>query len=230
MSVRPGLGRGFRRLGIAVCVLVGVVGLLDALLLQVGMSTVEAFYDTATDDATYQRQLVSLDQWSVGTMVVYALVFLAAGVCWIDWQGQLASSPRLERAGGRLRPGWHAWAWFVPVLNLVLPALAMRQLDRGLGVPGRRRLRSPLWMWWISFVLSVVLGRYAAWRAYAVEDLVGAGDLDRAIDLYERCLVLGVIGNALGVVAAVLAIGIVHDLTTRALEPVRDDLAPAAAR
>lgn len=142
MSVRPGLGRGFRRLGIAVCVLVGVVGVLDALLLQVGMSTVEAFYDTATDDATYQRQLVSLDQWSVGTMIVYALVFLAAGVCWIDWQGQLASSPRLERAGGRLRPGWHAWVWFVPMLNLVLPALAMRELDRGLGVPGRRRLRS----------------------------------------------------------------------------------------
>jgi len=67
----------------------------------------------------------------------------------------------------RFRPTFTLLAWVIPVANLVLPALAVRELwrasDPDAGPDEWRGTRtSPVvWLWWLAFLASLVLLAFA---------------------------------------------------------------------
>ncbi|HXF57452.1 MAG TPA: DUF4328 domain-containing protein [Actinomycetota bacterium] len=60
-----------------------------------------------------------------------ALALLAAGLAWLLWQHRAhANLWALGVPGLRFSPGWAVGWWFVPLANLVMPYLAVRELRR----------------------------------------------------------------------------------------------------
>ena len=63
--------------------------------------------------------------------VVPSLVSQATVVVWLVWQHHATANLWSRGLPGlRFTPGWVVGWWFVPFANLVLPYLAMRELDR----------------------------------------------------------------------------------------------------
>ena len=97
-----------------------------------------------------------LSLWLLGTSVP-ALVVLAV------WQYRAASNLRLTDRPLVYTPGSHVLAWFVPVVNLVLPYWTMGELVRksheGPGQAGTGDLgeEARLPMWWMFYVGSMVI-------------------------------------------------------------------------
>ena len=58
-------------------------------------------------------------------------------------------------------PGWAVACWFIPIANLLLPALVTRDLVRGSRTPPdqRKRIRGAtflVWAWWLTFLRANV--------------------------------------------------------------------------
>jgi hypothetical protein len=104
----------------------------------------------------------------VASVALYGALAIAIFVVTLVWQYRLAENHRrLDRPGTSLgTPGWAIGAWFIPIANLVLPFLSIRELWRGADPavpPGDRRwkqarLDSVLWWWWLLFVGSNLVG------------------------------------------------------------------------
>lgn len=152
----------------------------------------------ASDD-----RLAALSGW-------YTVLLVGAAIAWCVWQHRAHANLRaFGRADLRFTPGWAVGWWFVPVAWLWKPYQAARELwkasDPAGDSLGWRSLRtSPLLGWW-----------WACWLASGVAS--GAGTAQHGTDLDARISgdTLIMAGLALQVVAAVLAIAIVRQVTTR---------------
>jgi len=134
-------------------------------------------------------------------LVVSTVLLVVAAVAWLVFQ--VAAHRRLAPAlsGWRASPRAGVVAWLVPVGNLVAPVLLVS------GLLGAARARSVLLLaaWWASWLGSAVLTGIGTENPDVLAD-------QRTID----ALAIG--GDALGVAAAVLAIGIVRRLLDGAEE------------
>ena len=77
-------------------------------------------------------------------LLVVAGLMIAIFVLTIVWQWRLAKNHQLlGRPGTAFGPGWAIGAWFIPLANLVIPILQLRDLWKG-SAPGLQR-GSPEW-------------------------------------------------------------------------------------
>jgi hypothetical protein len=148
------------------------------------------------------------------TFVAKATVVLgaAAVVMWLFWQSRSQANVRaLGARGTRFHPLATALAWVVPVANLVLPVLALRELwkasDPDAGPDDWREGRTfpVVWVWWLAFLSGLLL------LVLAYQGL-GAEPTHAALMTRDR-FVRGAAG--VGIVASILGIVVVESINAR---------------
>ncbi|MFL5791799.1 MAG: DUF4328 domain-containing protein [Actinomycetota bacterium] len=167
---------------------------------------------------------------------------IATWVVWLIWQHH--ATQNLWARGYRdlhIRPGWAVGWWFIPFASLVMPCVAMLELDRRSTPDGTPRQASPLvGAWWAVYIAGgvvVLIGMFFA----VLGDLA---DLGRGADAHRTVFDLTPIAHtaapwmlALGLVTAVaagLAIAVVRRITEAQTEmlasPSETSLLPVPMR
>jgi hypothetical protein len=220
MQVRP-----VATIGRAVQVLVALVGTIGAvndiwLYAQLRSGTYLLHVpDQVAGQVTEQPYLTGSKITSVG--VVLWPLLIATWVVWLIWQHH--ATQNLWARGYRdlrIRPGWAVGWWFIPFASLVMPCVAMLELDRRSTADGAPRQASPLiGSWWGVYIAGgvvVLIGMFFA----VLGDLA---DLGRDADAHRTVFDLTPLAHtaapwvlALGFVTAVaagLAIAVVRRIT-----------------
>ena len=139
----------------------------------------EAFGPSLTLPARSLVAVVAVFALGGGTLLAY-LGLLGAAIAVPMWiHSSYRNLPALG-SRGHLSPAWAAGCWFVPVANLVLPYVAVRDLWVASGAIGRLggsltagSLIAGWWIVWVgAWVLRVATG-YLPWSGYL--DAVSAG-------------------------------------------------------
>lgn len=163
---------------------------------------------------------------------VQSLVSQATIVLWLVWQHQATANLWASgRTRLRVTPGWAVGWWFVPVANLWMPLIAMREVDRRSSADDAPRKASPLlaawWAAWLASSLAPIVGVVAV----ALPKIV---DWGRSID--ERAITVDispmlraiapwiVVAGVLQCLAAVLAV-----LVVGRIEAAQDELTGVGA-
>ncbi|QAY73068.1 DUF4328 domain-containing protein [Agromyces protaetiae] len=136
------------------------------------------------------------DQASLIVLIVSAVSVIAAGIVWAIWQYQVA-----KQVVGRTRrsPGWHAGAWFVPVVNLWFPYQNISDLWKALG-----RVQPPsLVAWWLLWLVSNFVMQISNRIALNAVDL----------EQLRAAMIVTIVGEALVAGAAALACMVVRGIT-----------------
>ena len=100
---------------------------------------------------------VAITAIAFGSLTAY-LGFLGSAIAVPVWTHRACRNLRSLGRPGHLSPAWAAWSWFIPVVNVVLPWLAVQDLWTGSG--GRPRGRLLLGAWWVAWLAAC-----AAWVA-----------------------------------------------------------------
>ena len=146
------------------------------------------------------------DAWVRGAGGLWVLLFVATIVAWCVWQHRSHLAARDLVAGMEYSAGWAVGCWFVPIVNYFKPFQAMRELWRAsLGAPAWRT--QPTWSvlgwWWATWLGFNVLG--------SLQSTAGGADLEAI----RRSDAIGLVSVTLGIVAALLAVQIVRQISSR---------------
>jgi hypothetical protein len=110
---------------------------------------------------------------SLATMVIF--------VMWIYRANKNAR--RLGAVGMKFGPGWAAGWYFIPIANLFVPYLAMREIWKASANPWNWTAQRSGWIlpcWWLLFVVSTLANTFSnmVWQnVHTVELLKGAAGL-----------------------------------------------------
>lgn len=154
------------------------------------------------------------------TSVATALVSFVLFVVWLyrGYRSNRVDAARLPRGAG-----WAIGAWFIPFVNLVLPALAVHDLNQASRPLGEARA-GLVTTWWVSFVVWGVLLRLGG--PLPEDDLPVREHLRQLQDAVDLTLA----GEAVGIVASVLGVVLVrrltHQLRTSPYGPQRSEPLP----
>jgi hypothetical protein len=158
-----------------------------------GISGITAFVG---GDASAISQLESYDRFTLVTTIVSGVSLVAAGVLWVVWQFRAA-----KQVPGRTRrgPGWHAGAWFVPVIAWWFPYQNISDLWRAVG-----RTR-PGWqiVWWVLWIASNAVIQLGT-RLYTAAD---------DFDLLQTAMWTSIVGDILLIAAMPFAVLVVRGIT-----------------
>ena len=164
----------------------------------------EAFEDVESND---DRQLV--------VTAIYTALSIAAIVFFIRWFWSAYWNLRvLDQPETRFHPAWAMVSWFIPIFNVWRPKQMANDIWRGSNpwadaIPADRwksmSVPALLAFWWGAWVVSSSLSNAVGrlwWRADTVESVRTAAKVDVA-------------SSGLEFLTGVLAIAVVHKLTTR---------------
>ncbi len=208
---RPGFGpfsSPGRRRRVAVRALAAVLFLLavDVLWALVGIATVGHLVPVP-DDGWFD----AYDRIALGLSLVYLPFLGIAAVAFIAWQ-RLVIRNTLFLGCEHPEPGptLATLAWFVPIVNLVLPFLSLRQVARWSRAPGARD--GPLLpLWWASWLLA---GPFAVSGAVVTQLGEGPGP-------WVAGTAVQAVGTLLSIASGVLAVRVVDALSRGQEERVR---------
>jgi hypothetical protein len=208
---RP-VGRGFQRLGGAVRLGLRLTGMLFTAQIALYAWGLSMF-----DDAVAGGDLNRLDDYDTADQaltIAVLVIFVPTAICWATWQYRLARSAgpgELTRG-----PGWHAFAYIVPIVCLWFPFQNMRDLWR------RRfpeRSRTVLGWWWAGWIAFESLARMYR-EVYAAIDQPGD---------FKPAVTLGIVTTVVGLAALVLAVRIQRALSDAELPGSRPSAADPVA-
>jgi hypothetical protein len=114
----------------------------------------ERFVLTEADVDAWLAQLNGMGA-AIGLTALVAFVSL---VCWLS--RSVDNTPSLGGGIARRGPRWAIGAWFIPIVNLVMPALILRDLARRLHPEGGGRGWLVL-TWWATYWGPTILAFYA---------------------------------------------------------------------
>lgn len=100
---------------------------------------------------------------AAGPEVLSSMALLVTGVLFLLWQGRARRHLMDFDARPKYSPGWTVGAWLIPLGNIVMPALVMRDIAQWStnDEATRRRLSRLIWLWWACYVGPYV-GTFAA--------------------------------------------------------------------
>lgn len=173
--------------------------------------------------AVIATQGLNPDQITIDDLVLffaaafYFLILVSTVISFTRWEHRVARNARSLEPASRQSPGWAVAWWFVPVANLVMPYRALGEIWRA---SGRDGTTGPAYFgaWWGCWLGGSLLGNLAG-RVSAGAVTAPVAQLADVIDLFS---------NGLLVVAALLAMRLVADLTRRQLDAVVSASRPAA--
>lgn len=224
-------------LGRVLCVLLGVAGVASLLNAIINF----AFWRDAVlilplNDRGVGFTTFPSPQGVFPTLVGAAgsLAGIGAGIVWLIWQHHVTANLWARGIPGlKTRPGWAVGWWFIPFANLVMPYVAMREVDRRTSVDGApRRDRSMVGWWWTTYLASTVglAVVYIAVFVSQAQRFVDAVEAEApSIDLttvMREVSAWGVLGGVMTLVAAALAILVVQRITTNQPDLIRGPLPP----
>jgi hypothetical protein len=102
------------------------------------------------------------DDAVTGSTQVHALFLLAVFVLLVVFLYRAAKNTELwSSQSARWTPGWTIAGWFIPIANLVIPFLVVRDIWRRSFTPPTEPQTSAsvsplLWWWWVTFVVGYV--------------------------------------------------------------------------
>jgi uncharacterized protein DUF4328 len=191
------------------CLALEVVTVVSGLAERDLLTRLAAGAKLLTDDATATHPRDD------AILLVRLVAFAGAGIVWLTWLHRAYGNLALVGSKrSRFSPGRAVGYWFVPLVNLVLAYQVMKDLwlrsDSLNDRDGYDRLPAPAYLtgWWGASVSRGVLGQVVA---YLARDARTPLELTNATDL-------GMLVNAVGAVAALLAIKVVWEIDRRQQE------------
>jgi hypothetical protein len=164
-------------------------------------------------------------------LVLFALLSIAIFIVFVIWLYRAAkNNEALGRDNTRFSPGWSIGAWFIPLANLVIPVLIVRDLWRGSdpsvprGEPNWRRAPGGaiVGWWWAAYLVMTIPWAFTGLGKNSEGKFSNASDLRRS----DTLRVVSAVG---AIAAAVLALTLVRRLSARQEECLRAQQAAAAA-
>ena len=144
--------------------------------------------------------------------VFYGLVFIATAVAFLMWTYRASHNLRpLGTMGQRFSPRWAVGWWFVPIMFLFRPYQVVAEIWKG-SAPDAPR--GATFAWDAEGVSALLAWWWALWLASNLIGLVG-GLAVGADEGSPGALRVELLGDALSVCAAVLAIAVVWRTTSR---------------
>ena len=204
--------RSLRGLSVALTCSLATVALLDTLGVVLHVQRAVSLADLGA--APYEGRLSEVNDATGAIETVLALHLLgiaALAALFIVWQWRHAKNGEALGAHGRLGPSWAIGGWFVPVANLVLPAVQLSQSSS----PGSRTRR---WIvpWAITFGVAAVIWTSSV-LSFPEADADGHPILTTSqdVDTARASDLAAAAGYALYAIAAVLAVAMVRALSVR---------------
>lgn len=170
----------------------------------------------AAGETVDEAQLNAIDLFAGLVGIATIVVLVVTAVLFIRWLAQARRNA--EALGGRgmeHAPGWVAWGWFIPILNLFRPYEVIAEIWRA-SEPGPDRRSHPLAdstppfmrAWWAAWLIGGFLSQLAFRMALGLGEQWDLGDFMAA----ERVLVIASLAS---LAAAVLATRLVRELDQR---------------
>lgn len=199
--------------GTAACVLVAAVAAADVLV-SVIVPLVNRGLARRAMETLDVGPLNAAGLLELSAAALHLALLIAAAVVFIVWMWR--AHKNLYAFPGvmpRMRAGWSIGGWFIPLANLVIPALVMNDIAKGSlpWVPMRTRTYPLVGFWWAAFVISSCASGLATSfdnqeAAELPMELAGPGDFQRYVDYYGSTVGRYLIGTVVLSAAAVLAI------------------------
>lgn len=200
-------------LGTAVVVLLGlcVVASLIGIAADVHRADVVSSLLDGKDISQRQLDLADTRAGAAGALQLTALV--ATGITFLVWFKRAYRNGSAFGADLSYSAGWAVGSWFVPFLNLVRPVRIFRAIWQASdptvdhGVPGAWRLAAVsklITPWWIAWWIANAIGRVASSQLRSDNPDTVLGGLHALVA-----------GDAIEIVAAVLLVVLVRQLTAR---------------
>lgn len=197
---------------------------LDLVAIAAGFSQRTLLLRAVTGEGYTQAEADANDSRYSAIARLQLVAFVLTGIVWLFWLYRAYSTLTvLGTRKSRFTPGWAVGYWFIPFVNLVRPYqivvdlwLRSASLNATDSVEHLPRPALVGW-WWAVYLLTGAAGRlYASFSrlAESVSQLITVTDI-------------GMVGDAIGIVAAVLAIGIVRkiDRLQQRFEPQAGEIA-----
>lgn len=130
----------------------------------------------------FDPDLIGQAEWA--SVLVQLFLFVVTGIAFLVWLYRAKAKARALGAEDMMvSPGWAAGWFFVPLANLVMPFIAMRELWQASAQPRDWQLApsSPAipvwWAFWLGTTISgnaaFVLGRQEDWDMIVAADFMG---------------------------------------------------------
>lgn len=210
------------RVGGATAVLIGLSGLVSLVAAGTEVHRYLLMDRVMDRDPTLTySQLQSADDLATTVGLVDLGVMLVAGIVFLVWVHTVFKNLHgaLRSRAVEFSPGWAVGWWFVPIANLFKPKQVMNEawtasapgtsdptLPVAYSVP--RKPPSLLSWWWAAWIGAGLISRFSVgWYS---------GDpMTRSASSLQTEFLWGAIGAGVYVVAAILAIQVVRDITQR---------------
>jgi hypothetical protein len=210
----PAEFRSPRGLAVALVVLLSGCLAVELLVLALTGSRLSVLSGMGNRAQTFQEaeDARNAEEWLNIGVALRFLAVVCTGVVFIVWQYRVRTNADALTPGvGRLGRGWAIGGWFIPLGNLWLPFDMIRELWRDSTPWGGSPRANLVVAWWVACAGSVVAFGFSG--GFTEEDTDIAGDVD---GLRAQAFVL-LLSDVFGVAAAILAILVVHKLTSRQL-------------
>lgn len=199
---------------------VALTVLLSIMTLVCVLSAVSLFYrsgifsDAASGLFATEEEASLADAAVMGSNITIFALYVPIAVVFIAWQYRHAKNAQVLSSDAGLGPGWAIAGWFIPVANLVLPAIQIHHSSRARRVPAKpvkpERSALPLIVLWaIALFAGNALSTWAV-RIWP-ESLDTTADLEAA----ARSDAIDGYASVVLVVAALLCIAMVRSLSKR---------------
>lgn len=165
-------------------------------------------------NGTYETQaqaMAAANASDARTLIVYSFwlaVFIVSAILLLIWIYRANRNARqLGAEGMHYTPGWSVGWYFVPIVNLWKPYMAMREIWKASANPGNWQESPGSWLlgtWWFLWISAGVAGNVAS------RYLMGADTIDQYITsniLYQISDVL----NILLCIVVVFIVGKIYD-------------------
>ncbi|MER5637871.1 DUF4328 domain-containing protein [Kitasatospora sp. NPDC002227] len=207
---KPAVYRSPRSAAVAACILLAVCGAATVLELIADLKLFRMADDAITDLSSVDLAAADdADHFAQLASVVSLVALIASGVTFITWFHRARVNAEAFDYGRQQRGrGWAIGGWFVPFMALWVPRQIAGDIWWSSGRPDGNGVPQPaspalLNFWWAAFMGGNILGQ------------VGARLGGKATDMesFRTGAALEAAGDALMIVAAVLAVLVVRKVT-----------------
>jgi len=209
----PAPGNGFRSPRGAATVAAILIGL--SAFVAVGALAVDVVWlrDVGAEGSSYEV-VMDLARLMDSLSLVQLVTLLAGAVAFMVWLHRAYGNlPTLGIVKPRYGRAWTIGAWFVPIVNLIIPKHLANDVwragdpDLTSGEPGwrKRRVATPVHWWWAAYLVGGALVRLGT------SMLGNAAGFEDARD----AVIVDALGQALMVAAALAAIWVIRHSTQR---------------
>lgn len=196
-------------------VVLGLVLLVDINALLADLNQISVIDSVIARERITLAEVEASDNRFATAGVLQIVAALVAAITFLLWFSRAYRNSARMGSRPRYAHGWAIGAWFVPIVNLIVPKHLADDIWRGsdpddalpeLETAGAKRVNPLLHFWWAAWLIGGIIGNFAIRSAFR-----GAPTLEGLRGQAQAYLVTDLIS----VVALVLAVLVIREVTTR---------------